>query len=266
MSRIEQINTEKPLSFSGYRNTIDNNAEMTQLAIKLDCSQLLNTAEPEPKAEINLSVEDSSLLLNYLKNCAWREGFDENLQGMSETEDGEPLLTGWMSIDEFNNFIKNAGLDNPDVKIVIGKLHEASIDWKSMGIDDVYFDGYELTEKLPTKNYVWVGNQLYLNVDSDEGADSIDLYEILSLGLIVKLACQEERASELATEYMALQSKQEALAERNESIICNLMQERVLIEMAGSKTIQSSNLLKYINATLDGKLNSYENLELELEN
>lgn len=142
MSKIEQINKEKPLSFSGYRNKGNKSKKMIQFATDLNCPQLRFISVPVKNAVIKLSAEDSAKLLGYLKGCCWREDFDKNLQGLANDDDGEHLLTGWMSIDEFNSFTENAGHNDPESETVIRKLHEASIEWKAMGIDDVYFDGY----------------------------------------------------------------------------------------------------------------------------
>ncbi|MDO9189277.1 MAG: hypothetical protein Q8K01_15270 [Sulfurimicrobium sp.] len=119
MSKIENIDVTKPLVFYG---------NLTKAS------------------EISLSAEETQMLLGYVGTCCWQEDFDFNLQGMTETDNGQALLTGRMPMDQFAQFVCNAGEGDP-VRKILDRLQAATQDWQGMGVEEVFFDGFELSSQ-----------------------------------------------------------------------------------------------------------------------
>lgn len=143
MTTINNIDPTKPLEFAGYRNDGV-------------CANPVDGLPP-----IELDVTETGHLLAYLLDCCWRADFDWNLQCISETEVGEPLLTGWMSIAEFNSFTEYATGGTPEQQAVITKLHNLTIDWEAKGVEDVYFDGYRKEPQCYTAVVTFQGSPEY---------------------------------------------------------------------------------------------------------
>lgn len=99
--------------------------------------------------QMHLSSQETAALLSYLRSVPWREDFDYNLQCVSEM-DGEPLLTGWMSLEKFRAFLTSCNthseLRGLPVQAVAVRLRAESKGWKAIGVDDVYFVGHATPE------------------------------------------------------------------------------------------------------------------------
>jgi hypothetical protein len=72
-------------------------------------------------------------------NCAAE--FFEDLQCISETDKGEPLLTTWLSASRFSAMLED-GLG----VAVIDELSARTKEWHALEMDEVYFDFYAIEE------------------------------------------------------------------------------------------------------------------------
>lgn len=143
MSRLEQIDQSKPLTFYGSKTIKSDDPVLVKLASSTGIDNLMCISSPATEA-ITLSPEDGARLLNYLTSCCWREDFDKDLQCISETELGEPLLTGWMSLEQFNQFVtatSEARFPICDISLKLSKLLSG---WTALDIDEVTFTGFRL--------------------------------------------------------------------------------------------------------------------------
>lgn len=141
MANIKQIDKSKPLEFRGDRIRISNDPELIRLTQKTDKSQMLRVSEPVTDT-VELSAIDAKPLLEYLARSAWSSEFNTNLQSLSETQSGAPLLTGWMGVAQFREFTQYAGYGaNVEARSAIRRLHDATHDWIATGVELVYFEG-----------------------------------------------------------------------------------------------------------------------------
>jgi hypothetical protein len=130
------------MSFYGSQMQTTDLPQLVALAEKLGMPQLRMVSTPITP-DIKLAPADTRLLLEYVAGRCWRAEFDENLQCLAETVAGEALLTGWMSVDQFATFVRDAGHDDP-VRRVLNVLAANTSHWKGLGVSEVTFDGYRL--------------------------------------------------------------------------------------------------------------------------
>lgn len=141
MSRIEDIDTTRPVGFYGSKTTISDDQFLVNIVKETGLENFYYVSSPVT-ATTELSIEEGRLLLDYLKTCCWREDFDRNLQCISQTEAGEALLTGWMPVETFNDFVKTTSQDGFPVQEVSVKLAEIIQGWAECGVQEATFVGY----------------------------------------------------------------------------------------------------------------------------
>lgn len=78
----------------------------------------------------------SRAFLGWLNGSGLADEFLQDLQGLSETNKGEPLLTSWVS---WSRFLAAADNTKDSVASAIRREVEA---WHGLGLDEVYFDFY----------------------------------------------------------------------------------------------------------------------------
>lgn len=140
MSTLKSIDRKKPLNFYGCSTKFD--PEFKEFVEKLNLPQLLMVSDIVTK-EFELSSEYTAELLSYISWHSQASLFEENLQCFSETAAGEPILTGWFSLDEFFKFLQNSDDASPKVKEALALLTQFTKDWESLGVEDFNFSGYE---------------------------------------------------------------------------------------------------------------------------
>ncbi len=143
MSTINDISTNKPLEFYGIKTTVSDDPFFVEMAQKSGMEHFRYVSAPVTETT-ELTVEDSKSLLDYLKTCCWREDFDNNLQCLSESEDGEPFLTGWMPMSRFEDFVQTTSQPDFPICEVSRKLAEMIRGWREKDVQDVSFSGYLL--------------------------------------------------------------------------------------------------------------------------
>jgi len=117
---------------------------MHEIAMDLAQSQMnpafLRLSDPVDEANIEVSASD---FLSWLDGQpGWAEAFYINLQSMVQTTAGEPLLTTWLSAEQFWSMLAD-GKGSSIIDEIDGRVR----DWKELGLDEVYFDVYELRPK-----------------------------------------------------------------------------------------------------------------------
>ncbi|CAG0961989.1 hypothetical protein RHDC4_00746 [Rhodocyclaceae bacterium] len=141
MATLQQIDPQRPLTFVGMRYEKTDDPEMARLAEAMQMPQLqiiANAVTPY----VELSAADGAALLAYLPNTAFVTDFAENLQCIAQTTEGEPLLTGWMPLERFREFIAHRQADTPAAPL--SALDAMMTDWAGIDIAEIYFDGFRL--------------------------------------------------------------------------------------------------------------------------
>lgn len=83
------------------------------------------------------SGPDAAVFWGWLSHSDHLEKFEQDLQSMSQTAQGEPLLTTWMEWDDFMDLVNAARADHalPDFSAILAK-------WSAQGALRVYVDGF----------------------------------------------------------------------------------------------------------------------------
>ncbi|NNM64395.1 MAG: hypothetical protein HKL99_07250 [Burkholderiales bacterium] len=149
MSTIDDIDHGRELLLHGSQYRRVDDSKMISLARALDTPGLQICAYPVTP-DIRLSSGETAAFLGHVRSSGWREDFDVNLQCLSEV-DGEPLLTGWMSLEKFRGFLASCVMDTVDihdpVRLAAARLHAAVGEWATLGAHDVCFEGYATNAK-----------------------------------------------------------------------------------------------------------------------
>lgn len=117
--------------------------------------------------------------------------------------------------------------------------------------------------ELAASTDCWVGDKLFFNA-GNEDSEGLELAELLRLGLIAKLSGQERRAAAAVAEFMQKRAENQARAAHDHSIVGVVMQDRALLEMAGSQSISADRVLRYLDDTLEQKYDATNHLGIEI--
>jgi hypothetical protein len=140
MSYIDQIDLNRQMTISG--SVTRDLSKMTHdphHTIAMDMAQqTLNPAFlrlADPVEEASLNVPAAPFLAWLIGESMWAVEFFADLQCMAETTAGEKLLTTWLSGDRFWTMLsEGCGVE------VIDAISMGVNDWRSLGLDEVYFD------------------------------------------------------------------------------------------------------------------------------
>lgn len=97
-------------------------------------------SKPDVECSITFEANETQSVLDWLSACTYKALFERNLQALSATTSGEPLLTTWFTLDEFEAIASGADLP-ASLQALKGFLAE----WRRSGMTDVYVDGYRAT-------------------------------------------------------------------------------------------------------------------------
>ncbi|MEO7326473.1 MAG: hypothetical protein ABIW82_16765 [Dokdonella sp.] len=100
-------------------------------------------ARPDVERSITVVPSETPSVLDWLSAGTHIALFERNLQALSDTADGEPLLTTWFSLDEFEVVINGAA-----VPASLRSIKALLPQWREAGITDIYVDGYRVTTSV----------------------------------------------------------------------------------------------------------------------
>lgn len=143
MAKLEQIDKERPSFLTGNRTLVSSDPELIALAEKHNNPRmrLVSSAVTD---EISLTDAETMVLLEWVGEHAWRFLFERNLQSVSAQKDGD-LLTTWMPLAEFQTLVIGDKHEGPVVlRELLHRIAKATENWRALGVDEVYFDGYAL--------------------------------------------------------------------------------------------------------------------------
>lgn len=143
MTSLQKINSLRPSYFVGNRTLVSDDQELIVLA-QTHGNDRLRLVSSAVTDEITLSVGETQLLLTCIAGGEWRVLFERNLQSLSAKADGD-LLTTWIAMEEFDCFIVSNKHDGPlPLRSLFHRLADATQNWKNRGVEEVYYEGYEL--------------------------------------------------------------------------------------------------------------------------
>lgn len=143
MSTIQDINPNKGISFYGNKTTVSDDPELIALAKQLNNQRMCLVSETITEY-VNLKPEYGRILLAYVESGSWLNVFECNLQSLCCDREGRNLLTGCMDINQFDSFLNEIIETDSAVTQVLNDLKVVTKEWHSIGVEEVFFDGYEL--------------------------------------------------------------------------------------------------------------------------
>lgn len=112
-----------------------NDEELVTLAEKLKLPQLLTGAFPIAGKAIVISGDNASNVIRWMREAGRQPMFERHLQGLAQSNDGTPLLTTWMSVEEARRFF-DAEKVCPELTMMPQLLEQ----WLSYGADEIYIE------------------------------------------------------------------------------------------------------------------------------
>lgn len=145
---LDEIDPSKPVHLTNYRHDLDR--PMTEY-IK-DCPIIV------------LPPEEGGLLLTWVRQTRWKGLIEADLQSLcQDSQTGEPFLTAWVPLVCFREEICSGGRQMQDAPTIalMTKLRDLTRNWRDLGGDTVFIDGYQLT--LPASRDP---NELFIDITS----------------------------------------------------------------------------------------------------
>lgn len=143
MATLEQIDRERPVFVTGFQRSISNDPTLIALA-KAHNNERMRLVSSPVTDEITLPVSEASVLLGWIGDNELRFLVERNLQSLSAKPDGD-LLTTWVTLSEFDALVVANKHEGPvGLRELLHRLATATENWKALGVDEVYIDGYAL--------------------------------------------------------------------------------------------------------------------------
>jgi hypothetical protein len=110
--------------------------EMVDMSKRMNIPQLLKLSAAIEGAQ-ELYISDAAGLLGWIQDADWSARLEEDLQCISQDQEGRPILSTWISMDEFEKLATDAE----------GTKHGAQIQkalevWKAIGPAEITFEGH----------------------------------------------------------------------------------------------------------------------------
>lgn len=143
MATLQQINDGRPSFLTGRRTVVSDDAELIALARDLH-NDRMRLVSIEVTDEVVLPPVDTQSLLNFVCGNEWRVRFERDLQSLCAKNDGD-LLTTWITIEEFDTLVTGGNMHEGPTALreLLHRLASQTENWKSLGVEEVYFDGYK---------------------------------------------------------------------------------------------------------------------------
>lgn len=141
MATLEQIDPSKPIQLYGSRTAPSDDWFLVELAKQTGDTSLRNVCMCATDA-IVLSTEEGRALLEYVASSDWKNTFEKELQCISQTNAGEPLVSGWLTWSNFMGFIESCTAQNSPIRHIAIKLNTQIETWHEKKLNEVTFDGY----------------------------------------------------------------------------------------------------------------------------
>lgn len=139
MATLQQIDRTRPMSVWGSNAVKVTDPELVELAERMALPQLMVCEELVGEV-LKIDAAEVATFLDRISKPEWRASFETDLQCISEDMQGRPLLTTWISIEVFHQFLK----DIADLQIH-PRLTEAVREWEGRGARTINVDGYQLS-------------------------------------------------------------------------------------------------------------------------
>lgn len=145
MTTLDKINPEKPLSLYGAKTIKSDEPVFIDLAARFGNERFRSVSTPVTEP-IKIAGGEAKRFLELVKLHS-RNLFEENLQCLAETKRGEPLLTGWMTLEHYKGFVDQLCASPFAPSALCLQLAEPFTQWRELGVEEVYFDGYQLARE-----------------------------------------------------------------------------------------------------------------------
>lgn len=138
MMTFAMVDPTKPVTLYATASKMTREHVLRELAFHLVMPELLHVDEQIEEAE-PLVIAEPRELLEWLRGSSWGRRLEADLQCMSVSPDGTPLLSSWLSVREFGRLV----VESRGASFSLA-LNQAFASWGALGMDKVYVDGYQL--------------------------------------------------------------------------------------------------------------------------
>lgn len=143
MAKLTQIDSSKSLTFMGCRFGKSSDPRLLSWAEKFNEPNMVMVSEPQKDMMFTVNPGDTPAVLQWLSETKRKDVFEEHLQSIAETAEGEPLYSSWIQSDMalINAFAED--LAGTGVAVLCG-LSDEIRRWVASGANEVALDGYVL--------------------------------------------------------------------------------------------------------------------------
>jgi|SRR6185437_1941526 len=143
MASFLDIDLTKPLTITPHVMKKLDDPDMLALLEPINDPNLLKCDTPAGEA-ITLDPSAASTFMDWLLQSRWRPVLEADLQCMTETQAGEPLLTTWMHLDSLKVLVDDARHIE-----ALEPVRDALASWAGKGVGNVYIEGHDLRATTP---------------------------------------------------------------------------------------------------------------------
>lgn len=140
MATLKDIDHDRDISITPAIRTKIDDPLIVNLARERKDPNLLKCDSPVVEHSIVLKGSHARRFLEWLATTPWGTVLEKDLQSMTETAKGEPLLSTWLDLARFEQLANDAHAAGA----LPQSLQSNFADWRSLGIGNVYLDGFSL--------------------------------------------------------------------------------------------------------------------------
>lgn len=141
MAKLKDIDRHRDIRITPTVSRPIEDPVIQRLAYDMNNANLLNCDTPLPDRTISLTQNQVVRFLEWLAATPWGERLERDLQCIAETEAGEPLLTTWLDLREFQRMLWSAS----DLA-ALDEARQALLTWRGADVRRVYIDGFSLVD------------------------------------------------------------------------------------------------------------------------
>lgn len=138
MKTLAMVDRAMPFTMYATASRMTREHVLRELAFHLVMPEMLHVDENIEEAE-PLVLTQTGELLDWLNRTSWGRRLEADMQCMAVSPEGRPLLSSWLSVREFGRLV----VESRGTSFSLA-MNQAFAAWGALGMDKVYFDGYQM--------------------------------------------------------------------------------------------------------------------------
>lgn len=141
MALIQSIDRSKPMYLDGNIEVPHHEPVIEELALQMNQPQL-RYCDVSSGDRVTLPPSEANSFLSFLAMTDWGSIVEQDLQCMSQTSEGDPLLTSWLELDQFVELAEAAYAAG-----ALPPLSDVFERWSASGVVRVYIEGFRFDRR-----------------------------------------------------------------------------------------------------------------------